>query len=441
MQLDDYIRVLVRRWYIPLIVLAVAAGGAWMYNRITGTNTAESIVAVPVSSLVRWDATFSGQELTERIAESLDDGTTSDELRGSYAGEFRFETGRLTPQFAVRADSDDPDRAILVADTAVEEALRLFEESRRARTDYVLAAYQEQLDEAQLAAVEARRELDRFLIANNGYALPSRIAEQSDLVSELRQQVELAGIVASDEGTGSESPELTAAREELDRLLGLEPELGQLELDVRLAESAVSRSEAEASALNVAGEGYATALAAVEERLEEERAELMAAESALADFKEANGTEDLAAAISEQQSVVNGLLLSEVSDSGASSAARALAAAEATLLEMEAALPEYNRLTEELSDAQGLLALREQQQTFLEGISPLEDQVEVVEPAALVSGLWWTIIRYTVAVLLGLFISMTAIYLLTLFERRPVTVEDLEREFTAPVVASIPKGS
>lgn len=430
-----------RRWYIPVLVLAIAIGGAWTYNRITGTNTAESVLAVPVGSIVRWDATFSGQELTQRIADRLGDGATADELRGTYAGDFRFETGRLTPQFAVRADNDDGDRAIFVANTAVEEALRLFEESRQARTDFVLAAYQEQMEEAELAAIEARQQLDRFLTENNAYSLPSRIAEQADLVNELRQQVELSGIVAGDAGSPVESPELTAARDELSRLLSLEPELGQLELDVQLAEAAVSRSEAEVNALKVAGTGYATSLAAVEERLEEDRQELETARAALADFKEANGIDDLQAAINAQQDVVNSLLLAEVSVAGASSAVGALAIAEANLHEMQADLPDYNRLTEDLGDAQNLLALREQQQTFLDAISPLEDQVEVVKPAELVSGLWWTIIRYTVAVLLGLFITLTAIYLIALFEKNPPTVADLEREFSAPVLARIPKAA
>ena len=441
MQLDDYIRVLVRRWYIPIIVLAIAVGGAWTYNKMTGTNTAEAVVAVPVSSLVRWDATFSGQELSERIARSLDDGTTADEIRGRYAGDFQFETGRLTPQFFVRADDDDPERAKLLANSAVEEGLRLFDEARQARADYVLAAYREQMEEAELAAIEARRDLDRFLTGNSAFALPSRTAEQANLVSDLRQQASLAGLAPSNGEAPAEGPELTEARAELDRLLSLEPELGQLELDVQLAEAAVSRLEAEANALEVAGPGYATALTAVEQRLEEERARLDDAKAALSGLKAEEGIDSLPVAIAEQQSVVNGLLLAEVSEQGATGLAGALVVAEARLLEMQADLPEYNRLTENVADTQNLLALRKQQQSFLDAISPLEDQVEVVRPAALVSGLWWTIIRYTVAVLIGLFLSMTAIYLIALFERRPITVADLEQEFSAPVLARIPKAA
>lgn len=440
MQLTDYIRVLIKRWYIPVALLAIALSGAWMYNRITGTNTAEATVAVPYSSLVSWDSTFNGQELSERIANSLEDGRTAEEVRGKYAGRYASGTGRLTPLFAVRADDDVKEKAILLANTAVTEALTLFEENRRARADYVLAAYQEQMDQAEAEAVDARRALDNFLVENSAYSLPSRLAEQATLVSDLRQQAVVAGIV-----TGStpfqESQELVDARAELARLLQLEPRFGQLQLDIDLAQSAVSRLEAESEALDVGGPGYAAARAVVEDRLAAEKKRLADAEAALAAFKAENGIEDLAAAIDSQQSRVNGLLLTEVSRSGAGSAAGALAIAEANLLELQAAQPEYNRLTSDLTRAQELVDLREKQQQYLAMISPLDDQIEVVKPAELVSGMWGRMIRYTVAVLLAVFVSLTAIYLITLFTDKPLTVDDLEREFAAPVVARIPRAS
>jgi hypothetical protein len=438
MQLDDYIRVLVKRWYISVALMAIAVSGAWMYNRITATHTAESTVAVPVSSLVSWDATFNGQELSERIAASLGDGRTAEEIRGKYAGEYRFTTGRLTPQFVVRADDDVGEKATLLANTAVEQALILFEENRRARTDYVLAAYRDQMDQAEAGAVEARRALDNFLVDNNAYSLPSRLAEQASLVTDLRQQATLAGIV---QGSSSldESQELKDARAELNRLLQLEPQIGQLQLDVDLAKSAVSRLEAEINALDVGGPGYSAARSVVEETLVEERKRLEDAEGALALFKSENGIDDLPSVIDSQQSLVNGLLLAEVSRAGAGSAAGALAIAEANLLELQAAQPEYNRLTSDLARAQDLVDLREKQQQSLAAISPLDDQIEVVKPASLVSGLWWKLIRYTVAVLLGIFLSLTAVYLITLFSEEPLTVEDLQREFAAPVIARIPR--
>ncbi|MFQ5472767.1 MAG: hypothetical protein ACE5FA_07785, partial [Dehalococcoidia bacterium] len=335
MQLDDYIRVLVRRWYIPVLLLAVAVFGAWFYNTLTATKTAESTVAVPLSSIVSWDAMFNSQALSERIAEKLDDGRTPKEIRGSYAGDFRFDSGRLTPQFFVRADNDDGDQAILLADTAVEEALKLFEENRRAKVDFVLAAFQDQMDEAEAQAQDARADFNRFLVENNAYSLPGRLAEQTQLVSDLRRQAQLAGIVGADATAINESPQLTEARAELDRLLALEPEHGRLELELSLAKSAVSRLQAEADALEIAGPGYAVALTVVEESLAEAQARVSDAEDALAEFNATNGIESLPDAISNQQMIVNELLLLEVTSSGASSAAGALALAEATLLELQ----------------------------------------------------------------------------------------------------------
>lgn len=438
MELTDYIRVLVKRWYIPVALLAIAVSGAWMYNRVTATNTAESTVAVPYSSLISWDATFSGQELSKRVADSLGDGRTAEEIRGKYAGGYSSGTGRLTPLFAVRADDDVKERAILLANTVVNQALTLFEESRRARADYALAAYQDQIDQAEATAVEARRAVDNFLVEKNAYSLPSRLADQASLVTNLRQQAALAAVVPGSSPL-NESQELVDARAELNRLFQLEPQVGQLQLDVDLAKSAVSRLEAEADALDVGGPGYSAASAVVQEKLAEERQRVDNAEQALTTFKADNGIDDLATAIDSQQSKVNGLLLAEVGREGAGSAAGALAIAEANLLELQAAQPEYNRLTTDLAKAQDMVDLREKQRGYLAMISPLDDQIEVVKPATLVPSLWSKLIRYTVAVLLAVFLWLTVVYLITLFTEKPLTVEDLEREFAAPVVAHIPR--
>jgi hypothetical protein len=398
-------------------------------------------VAVPLSSIVSWDAVFNSQALSERIAEKLDDGRGPDEIRGAYAGDFRFDSGRLTPQFFVRADNDDGEQAILLADTAVEEGLTLFEENRRARVDYVLAAFQDQMDEADAQAQDARADFNRFLVENNAYSLPGRLAEQTQLVSDLRLQAQLAGVVGADSTAVNESPLLTEARSELDRLLALEPEYGRLELEVTLAKSAVTRLQAEADALEVAGAGYSTALLVVEESLTEAEGRVSDAEAAMAEFNAANNVESLPSAIGNQQTIVNELLLIEVSASGALSAAGALALAEATLLELQVAQPEYERLANNLTDTETLVVIRENQESVIAQISPIEDQIEVVTSASLVSGLWWTIIRYTVAVTLAIFLALTAVYLIALFERTPPTVQDLEREFGKPVIARIPRAS
>ncbi len=441
MQLDDYIRVLVRRWYIPVLFLAIAVFGAWFYNTLTATKTAASTLSVPLASLVAWDSVFNGQALPERVAERLGGGTTAEEIDNNIAGSFQLGSGRLTPTFAVRADDDNGDRAKLIARLTVEEGLILFEESQEARLEYVLAAFQEQIDEAEPRAVDARADLDRFLVENSAYSLTQRLAEQADLVANLRLQAELADIIGGGTASTEESPGLTEARVELDRLLELEPEYGQLQLEVNLAKASVGRLEAEIAALVVRGPGFATAVTVIEGQLSEAETRADHADNALADFRAEHSIDDLPTNILAQQSDVNDLLLAEVAFAGATSARGVLAVAEASLLQLESAQPEFNRLTRELLDAEALVSIRDNQETVIAQISPIEDQIEVVDNAELVSGLWWTMIRYAVSVMLALFLALIAVYLLALFEKRPPTIDELEQELGRSVLARIPKAS
>lgn len=441
MQLDDFIRTLVKRWYVTLGLLAVAILGAYLYTYMAGTNTAAATVGVPFSALTQWDSVVHGRALAERVSEQIDDGSTIDEVKGQYAGSFKTGTGRLTPVYEIRASDDAPDRALLIADTVVAEALKLYTENREANLDYVLAAYREQIDQAEAEAGKTRSELNTFLIENNAYSLPSRIADQSALVSSLRQQseyVDASGIGEPPE----ESAELQVAKAELTRLLELEPEYADLELDVSLSQAAISRLEAEAAALEVSGPGYESTLEAVNEQLETERAELVNAQSELDLFLSANGIEDLPAATRTQQMLVNQLLLADVAAAGNTATVQgALAAAEATLLELQSILPEFNRLTREIVDAETLVGVREQQQLFLAQIPPTTDRIEMLDRAAMVSSTWWTMIRYAIAVMLAIFLSLGAVYILTFFEKVPVTSQQLEEEFGVQVLARIPRSS
>lgn len=440
MQLDDFVRTFVKRWYVTAGLLTVAILGAFLYTGVSATNTAEATVSVPYSALTSWDSVVHGKALSERVATKLNDGTTGEELQSSYSGRFKVGTGRLVPIYAVRADHDDSDRAIVVADTVVKEAITLFEENRQANLDYVLAAYREQTDQAEAAASEALRELNTFLAENNAYSLTARLAEQSDLVDSLRQQAQFH------EADGTliplvDPPELTLAKAELDRLLALEPEYGRLDQQVTLAQAAVSRLEAEVAALTVAGPGYQPTLDAANASLATAQTRLATAQTEIETFKTDSELQtDLPAAIKIQQSVVNQMLLQQVADSGNPGTVQAaLTTAEARLLELQSAVPEFTRLARALADSETLASVRDQQELFLAQIPPTTDRIELVENASLVSGTWWTIIRYAVAVILAMFLSLTAVYFLAFFERVPPSQEEIELEFGAPMLARIPR--
>ena len=440
MQLDDFLRTFFRRWYVTVGMIAFAVAGAYLYTSATGTNTAETVVNVPFSALTDWDTAVHSKALSVRVADRLDDGTNAEDLQDQYAGQFKTGTGRLVPLYGIRASDGDPDRALRIADLVATEAIKQYEENRRANLEYTLAAYGEQIAQAEAESEEARQDLNNFLAQNNAYSLLSRLSAQSDLVDSLEQQLEFQQGNDPASIPIEEDPALTAAKAELERLQNLQPEAAQLTTDVEFAEATVSRLEAEIESLQIAGPGFEATLSAAQDQLAQAQTRLDNAQAALASFNSENGVEDLTQATTAQQNLVNELLLAQIRNNGnAATIEGALAAAEANLIQMQALLPEYNSLVTAVSEAESLRAIREQQGAFLAQIPPTTDRIELVESASIVSGLWWNIIRYAVAVMFAIFLSLTAVYFLTFFERVPPTKEDYERELGAPVLARIPR--
>jgi hypothetical protein len=227
------------------------------------------------------------------------------------------------------------------------------------------------------------------------------------------------------------------ARNRLERLISLQPEYDRLGVALISAQSEVERLEAQSNSLDVAGPGFDTARASVDSQLEDAREELTTAFRNVVEFNERNGITTLAADIRNQQARVNDLLLAEVD---ASSAAGLLASARAELERLQSLQPEFNRLTRALSNAQARLDVYQQQQLYvLQQSLPIDEELEVAETATIQPNTWWTIIRYAAAVLLAIFVSLTLVYILAFFERTPPSVEELEREFSRPVIGHVPR--
>jgi hypothetical protein len=264
MELDVYLRTLVRRWYIPVVLLALAVLGVWTYHSATVTSKATATVTVLQSFLptpgefvapqIGFDALDESGQLNERVAEKLDDGTAADDLNISVHIVSNFTSPSPSLVYGVTAEASDDERAILVANVAVEEARTLFAEINTPNARDVRAAFQPEIDRAQGEVDLARDDRDQFEFQNNAYDLEDRVDQQLDIISQLRitrVNLELgeAGSTSLDGGASIAVVrlELEAALAEedaeLQRLLALEPEYERLNLILQKTEGRLAELE------------------------------------------------------------------------------------------------------------------------------------------------------------------------------------------------------
>jgi capsular polysaccharide biosynthesis protein len=452
MELDAYLRSLTRWWYIPVILFVISIGGVWLYHNVTGTKEAQATVVVLqsffpgpgefIAPQIGFDSVDESGELANRVSQRLGDGTEPEALQGSISIEIVSNLNRPNPSllYGVKAEDQDGDRAIHIANIAVEEGRKLFEEINTPDARDVRAAYSEELTAAENEVIASRGALNQFEQENNAYGLAERIGSQLELVSDLRANVINADAALA--GSGTEPAALDAARTELNRLLQLLSQYNQLEFEVDLAQASVATLEQRESDLLIAGDAAADLLAETQARLAEQRTRLTKAQEALGGFETANNASQLPAAVQTQQSTVNQLTISQAGgEAGSASYSGSLQREEAELTRQLTLQPEYDKLQLEVSKAEGRLATLEQNITNIEAgrTLPIQADVKVLDEAALVSNLWWQMITYSLAIMLATFLSLTAVYLLGYFRPQPLSARDIEELFGSPVLARIPR--
>ena len=448
MELDAYLRAIFRMWYVPLALLALAISGSWLYLNVTSEAEATATVAVlepraPVpgefiAPRLGFDVIDESEELASRVASRLDDGTTAGELNGSISIKLKPTLDR-SPLYLVSASHEIEARAIEIANIAVEEATILYVEFNKPSLKDVRAAFQPELDRAEVDEAEARAALSRYVTENDAYSLPLRTDQQILLISQLRSSIYTA---AGPDASGTESAALASARSELQRLTSLGGEFDSLSFEADLASDAVIRLEVQVSQLTVSG--GEDALSAAEAELESARFRQSEAQAAFDAFKDEHGVSDLAGAIQPQLLRVNDLAIADASSlEGVDARQSALTIEEAELQRLMSLEPEYTKLELERTQAEDLRFTIEQQilGVVVAQTLPSESQVKLLESAVAVSGLWWAMITYTLAVMLAMFLSLTLIYLLAFFERTFPTAEELERQLGAPLLVRVPEAT
>lgn len=456
MELDVFIRNVVRRWYVLVVLVGAAVFGTWLYHRITAEEKATALVTVLrpyvpapgeyTPAQLTFEALDESSELASRVSARLGDGTTADEIKGKTSIDIRISTKpTLTPLYEVSFEDPDPQRAKLVANVIVEEATALYQEINRPEARDVRAAFAPELSRLEGLVDSARQELTAYEVDNNAYNLTAKRDQTRGYVNQLRLlrlQLDTGRVSASGMQDG---PVLEAARRELDRLTGLEGEYSTLKTEVDLAQADVYRLESRVMDLQTAapaGSGVAPYLQEAQSQLAAARQRFTLAQRAFSSFREENGVSDVTGSRQAQLALVNQLTLGEASArSGISSIGGALANEEAELRRLESLEPTYDELALKLHRAEAQLSALQQRILDIIGgqTLPIEAQVLVLDDAALQSSVLWLIMTYGLAVIGALFMALTIVYLLSVFERVPLTVREIETVLGIPVLAHVPR--
>lgn len=456
MELDVFIRNVARRWYILVVLVAAAVFGTWLYHHLTEEAKATALVAVlsPNSpapgeykpAQLTFEALDESNELASRVAARLADGTTAEQVKSKTSIDIRISTKpTLTPLYEVTFEDPDPQRAVAVANIIVEEAKALYLEVNQPEARDVRAAFAPETTRLEGLVAAARDELTRYETENNAYNLTAKRDQTRGFVNQLRLlQLQINSGGATGLGDG---PVLEAARRELDRLTGLEGDYEKLKTESDLAQSDVFRLEARVRDLqsaSPAGSAVTPYLREAQDQLAAAQQRLTTAQGALSSFRETNGVSDVTSSRQAQLDLVNKLTLGEASArSGSSSVGGALASQEAELRRLEGLEPRYDELALNLQRAETQLSALQQRILDVVGgqALPIEAQVLVMDDASLTSNLLWQIITYALAVIVALFGGLTIIYLLSVFERVPLTARQIEAALGIPVLAHVPRAS
>jgi hypothetical protein len=448
MELDELIRSVLRRWYIVIVLLVAAFGGTWLYHaftsqaRATGTVVVlQAFVAAPgeyIPPQITFDAIDESSELSRRVGARLDDGARAESLQEQIDIGLRVSNRpTLTPLYDVSFSDPDETRAVLIAGIVMDEAIQLYHELNRPAEKDVRAAFAAETRRLEAQVSEAREALARYERENDAFNLVARRDQTRGYLNQLR----LLRLQRESGGTGSL---LTAARAELERLTSLEAEYARLKTATDLAQVELFRVDGRVSDLMLArpaGEEVQRFLAEAETSLAEAERRYSAAQANLAHFRRVHGVSDVTASRQAQLALVNQLSLAEASvSSGTDSIGAAIVAEDEELLRLESLAPEYQRLSIELSRAEAQLSALEHRILDIVGAQtlPAENQMLVLNQPTLQSNIFWLLITYALATVVAGFAALTMIYLLAIFERRPLTHDDIETRLGVPVLAHIP---
>jgi len=452
MELDRYLRALVHRWYVVALLLGVGVLGTWVYFRFTGAATATAIAAVmePAATrgdgnsqqaLVNFASVAQSRTVADRVIRRLQLDIDAQQLSSNVSVKLAptLVPSPTMPLYSVQVKDRDPGQAILLANTVVDEARRLFLELNTLNAAQISAALQQQDDQLRQEAAQARTDLLSFQQRNRAFALDAQIQAQTSLVTGLRQAAAqtTAGQMAAAVSHGDVSDAVDTVNEELTRLEALRPQYDRLTFEVNLAAGQVSQLSGRQSDL-AAGDGVAApVLRAVQNEMASARTRLGAARANLATFQQENGVDDLNAAIATRIGMLGELRRQQLVTASEPPNTTDLVGPEQDELDRLTSLqPEFQRLSTRVAAAEGFVSTLEVRKfnLTLSAILPPDAQIKVLDSAYVQPDTFFVIVMYALGAVLGLCLGLAVVYLMAYFDRTPYDFSDVQSLYPQQVL-------
>jgi capsular polysaccharide biosynthesis protein len=249
MELRRFMETLGRWWPIPLALLLLGVGGGYTYDRVTRQDEAVATVAVldPLTARpgsftaaqITFDQVVKSTTLRDRVAAKF--GVSSDSLKNSITATLASsEVANLSPLYQVKGDAKSGPEAIRLTNLIVQEAKALYLEENSSDVAGIRASLKDEYTRANDDLALAEKNLNDFQKANGAVDLPLKLAHQADLVAGLRSSY--YGLRASEtaaylphRASDQIKADLDVEQKELDRLIGLESQYTDLQLQVSSA--------------------------------------------------------------------------------------------------------------------------------------------------------------------------------------------------------------
>jgi capsular polysaccharide biosynthesis protein len=471
MNLDRYLRYLLRYWYVIFVLVIIAVVGTWIFLNDNNPAVAQATVAVlePVvtkaldgqQAQINFASIAESRTVAERVVLRLNVPMTAGELQGKVQVKLSrtLVPSVVTPLYIVQVENMDPDLAIQLTNAVVEEAGQVFIELNTLDPDYIESALLPEEARIQSDLERARAKLRAFEEEHEVWRLDAQIEAQLGLLTRLMEPERLSEVAVSTRAELEKN--LEEAEEELNRLRNLLPEFERLAFDSYLAGLTVTNLNDLQTFFETRGSRFL-----VRSQLTEAMEEWDEARLAFEEFRQEEATSvvpsefeklfprpdelattsvspylDLPSELATQNALVTDLklrlLAMEISEDGYE---KALAPVEAELHRLLSLLPEYEVLAIDVYHHQSMLLFVQSRKVDLviSGSTSPEAQVKVLDPASIQSDFLKILITYLLSILFATSAGLAVVYTIAYLDRAPQTISDVQELMDAPVLAQIP---
>jgi capsular polysaccharide biosynthesis protein len=466
MNLDRYLRYLLRYWYFLMAVIIIAVVGTriYMYYNNPAVAVLEPAVTKALDgqqAQINFASIAESRTVAERVVQRLNTPMTGEELQGQVQVKLSrtLVPSVVTPLYIVRVKNMDPDLAVELTDAVVEEARQVFIELNLLDPTYIESALRPEEARIQSDLEVARLKLRAFEEEHEVWRINAQIEAQLNLLTRLMEPERLSEVTGA--ARNELEKQLQEAEDELNRLRSLLPEFERLAFDTYLASATVADLSELQTYLETRGsrflvdrqltdalEQWDQTLLALEEFREDGTSSALPPEvlELLADPEESDATSsspflDLPSELASQNAVVTDLKLKlltlQIPEIGYQ---RAIAPVEAELYRLLSLLPEYEELAIDVLQLQSMLFQVQSRKVDLivsGSLSPAA-QVKVLDPASIQSDFLMIFITFLLSIVFAGSVGLLVVYMIAYFDRAPQTIGDVQELMGAPVLAQIP---